>query len=108
MKPDEPQMVSLDIESTHNLFKSHMDVNLKKVYDAIDSSKEGQESPVWDRSELNHWVNQGAKAAIETICGFDSFWRDGSSPLCSIATVSKGQVIQGKFDPMEYFNDINT
>lgn len=84
-----------------------MDVNLKKVYDAIDSSKEGQESPVWDRSELNHWVNQGAKAAIETIGGFDSFWCNGSSPLCTIVTASKGQVIQGKFDPMEYFNDIN-
>lgn len=79
MKPDEPQMASLDIESTQNLFKSHMDVNLKKVYDAIDSSKEGQESPVWDRSELNHWVNQGAKAAIETICGFDSFSRLGTN-----------------------------
>ncbi len=108
MKPDEPQIVSLDIESTYNLFKSHMDVNIKKVYDAIDSSKEGQESPVWDRSELNHWVNQGAKAAIETICGFDSFSRLGASTECYLTAVLEDKTIRGKFDPMEYFNDINT
>ncbi len=102
-------------DSIQSFYTNRMGENLSKVYKAIDQSKEGQESPLWSREELAHWVKAGAKAAVETLTEMDSMTRynppygykgytvQNSSDKCPDNWVW----YQGTFNPMSYFDEVN-
>lgn len=100
-------------ESIETFYNASMDVALEKIYEAIDQSKEGQESPIWSREELNQWVIAGAKAGVDVMCNFDSLSRQCGTVYKGIAVVDhiddqySPTLYQGTFDPLKYFNEVN-
>lgn len=100
-------------EPIEKFYNASMDASLEKVYEAIDKSKEGQESPIWSRDELNQWVKTGAKAGVDVMCNFDSLSRQCGTTYKGTAVVGhiddqySPALYRGTFDPLKYFNEVN-